>query len=284
MNGFLERLGRWLIAEPLVVASILLGTVAMLAFGFTDPGSRAHDLWLAVDVVVVVYFVIEQLLKMRADRDGYWTKRWNRFDLLVTVLSLPVLLAPFAETDAFVGVPVLRLARLFRLFRLLRFVPDHAHLASGVKRAVRASVGVFLGIAIINFIFAMGAQILFGHLAPELFGDPARACYSMFRIFTIEGWHDIPETIAAASTETWAVVARVYFGVAVLVGGILGLSLGNAVFVDQMMADNNDEVERDIVAVTKEVRLLRDEIRELRAQLTAAHPRPVDVGAQPPPP
>jgi voltage-gated sodium channel len=271
------RFARFLISEPMVIGSIVLGTVAMFALGFTDPGSRAHDYWLALDVLVVGYFVAEQVVKMRVNGDSYWATRWNRFDLLVTLLSLPVLAAPFAETDAFVGVPVLRLARLFRLFRLLRFVPDHAHLASGVKRAVRASVGVFLGIAIINFIFAMGAQILFGAAAPELFGDPARACYSMFRIFTIEGWHDIPETIARNTSEVWAVVARVYFGVAVLVGGILGLSLGNAVFVDQMMADNNDEVERDVLEMTNEVRLLRDEIRQLRAQLNQAHPCPTAV-------
>jgi voltage-gated sodium channel len=262
------RLARWLVSEPMVIASIALGTIAMFALGFTDPSTRAHDIWLALDVLVVGYFVGEQLLKMRVHgRAAYWATRWNRFDLLVTILSLPVLLTPFAETDAFVGVPVLRLARLFRLFRLLRFVPDHGHLAAGIKRAVRASVGVFLGIAIINFIFAMGAQILFGHAAPELFGDPARACYSMFRIFTIEGWHEIPDAIARNTSETWAVVARVYFGVAVLVGGILGLSLGNAVFVDQMMADNNDEVERDVHDMTHEVRLLRQEIQELRAQL-----------------
>ena len=132
---------------------------------------------------------------------------------------------------------------------------------------MKASVGVFLGIAIINFIFAMGAQVLFGHDAPELFGDPARACYSMFRIFTIEGWNEIPDEIARHASEGWAAFARVYFGVAVLVGGILGLALGNAVFVDQMMADNNDEVERDLVEMTREVRLLRGELRELRVLL-----------------
>jgi voltage-gated sodium channel len=263
------RVARWLISERLVVGSILLGTVAMFALGFTDPTTRAHDCWLALDVLVVGYFVVEQLLKMRVQGwTLYWATRWNRFDLIVTILSLPVLATPFAATGAFVGVPVLRLARLFRLFRLLRFVPDHAHLAAGILRAIRASVGVFLGIAIINFIFAMGAEILFGHAAPELFGNPASACYSMFRIFTIEGWHEIPDAIARNTSPAWAVFARVYFGVAVLVGGILGLSLGNAVFVDQMMADNNDEVERDVLEMTHEVRLLRQEICELRALLT----------------
>ena len=262
------RVARWLISERMVVASILLGTLAMFGLGFTEPTSPAHDYWLALDVLVVGYFVLEQLLKMRVHGwAAYWAARWTRFDVVVTLLSLPVLAAPFAETGAFLGVPVLRIARLFRLFRLLRFVPDHGHLAAGVLRAIRASVGVFLGIAIINFIFAMGAQILFANAAPELFGNPASACFSMFRIFTIEGWHEIPDAIARNSSEGWAVFARIYFGCAVLVGGILGLSLGNAVFVDQMMADNNREVERDVHELTREVRLLREEIRELGAAL-----------------
>ena len=273
------RVARWLIGERMVVAAIVLGTLAMFALGFPDPTTHAHDYFLALDFVVVGYFVVEQVLKIRVNGwTAYWATRWNRFDLVVTILSLPVLASPFAETGAFVGVPVLRLARLFRLFRLLRFVPDHAHLASGIRRAIRASVGVFLGIAIINFIFAMGAQILFGHAAPDLFGNPANACYSMFRIFTIEGWHEIPATIARNTSAAWAIFARVYFGVAVLVGGILGLSLGNAVFVDQMMADNNDEVERDVREMTQEVRLLRQEICELRALMSSSRqPQPHDT-------
>jgi voltage-gated sodium channel len=250
------------------VAAIVLGTIAVFALGFTSAGTPAHAIWIAVDLVVVGYFVVEQCLKIRsAGWRAYWQVRWNRFDLVVVMLSLPVFATPFAETDIFIGVPVLRLARLFRLFRLLRFIPDHAHLGVGIRRAVRASVGVFFGIALINFIFAMGAQILFAADAPELFGNPARACYSMFRIFTIEGWHDIPDAVARNASAAWTVFARVYFGVAVLVGGILALSLGNAVFVDQMMSDNTDEVERDVLEMTREVSMLRHEIRELRALL-----------------
>ena len=171
------------------------------------------------------------------------------------------------DTSVFVGVPVLRVVRLFRLFRLLRFIPDHAHLGAGIRRAMKASVGVFLGIAIINFIFAMGAEVLFGRDAPELFGNPARACYSMFRIFTIEGWNEIPDAIARHASDGWATFARIYFGVAVLVGGILGLAIGNAVFVDQMMADNHEHVERDVGMVALEVILMRAELAELRAVL-----------------
>ena len=263
----MERVLRAVTSEIVVIGVILLSTLAVFAYGFTEPGTAGHGAWLAVDVACVGYFVFEAVLKIRIDGWSYYRKQpWNRFDLIVVVLSLPVLIAPFtSDTVVFIGVPVLRLARLFRLFRLLRFIPHHDRLAAGIVRAMRASVGVFLAIAIVNFIFAMGAHVMFDRLAPDYFGNPGRACYSMFRIFTIEGWNEIPDAIAVNATYAMTVFARIYFGVAVVVGGILGLSIGNAVFVDQMMLDNTHTVEADIATLTIEVRALRDEIRALRA-------------------
>jgi len=55
--------------------------------------------------------------------------------------------------------------------------------------------------------------------------------------------------------------ARVFFVIAVLVGGILGLSLANAVFVDEMMMDNTDVLERKVDLLTEELRALRDDLR-----------------------
>jgi len=57
-----------------------------------------------------------------------------------------------------------------------------------------------------------------------------------------------------------AVLARVYFVMAVIIGGIIGLSLANAVFVDEMTMDNTVKLE------TKVDKLL-DEVRALRTQL-----------------
>lgn len=55
---------------------------------------------------------------------------------------------------------------------------------------------------------------------------------------------------------------RLFFVAAVFIGGILGLSLANAVFVDEMMMDNTDALERKVDALTDEVRALRDELRK----------------------
>lgn len=59
--------------------------------------------------------------------------------------------------------------------------------------------------------------------------------------------------------------ARIFFVVAVLVGGILGLSLANAVFVDEMMMDNTENLERKVDALTEEVRRLREDVVRTRS-------------------
>lgn len=39
-----------------------------------------------------------------------------------------------------------------------------------------------------------------------------------------------------------AIFARIYFSILLFLGGIIGMSLVNSIFVDAMATDNNDEV------------------------------------------
>ena len=257
---------RFLVGEAFVVTVILISAIALFMHGFAEPETAAAAFWFGVDYACVVFFVFELATKLALEGvRGFWRQRWNRFDLAIIVLSMPVLLIPFVNLRAFTGVPVLRLARLFRLFRLLRFIPERDRLAAGIARALKASVGVFLAVALINFIFAMGAHLLFRDIAPQYFGSPVDACYAIFQVFTVEGWYEIPQAIAAgADNEAWEFFARAYFCSAVLIGGILGLSLGNAVFVDQMITDNTYALEDKVDRLTDEIRMLREEIRSLQ--------------------
>jgi voltage-gated sodium channel len=52
----------------------------------------------------------------------------------------------------------------------------------------------------------------------------------------------MPEAIAVNGGSAMAVFARIYFSVLLFMGGIIGMSLVNSIFVDAMAADNNDEV------------------------------------------
>lgn len=247
-----------LFREPAVMSIIMLNGFALFMLAYQEP-HKEGGVWFAIDYACIVFFVIEAMIKVRAWKwRGYLLSKWNLLDFIVVLMSLPFLLTPFLAIHTSGGVTVLRLLRLFRLFRLMRFIPDRDKIAAGIRRSLKASLGVFMGVLLVNLILAMGASMLFGDDAPQYFGTPLKAMYSMFQIFTVEGWYEMPKAIAASTdNELWAAFARIYFVGSVFGGGIIGLSLANAVFVDQMVSDNNDDVEVRIEELTQEVRKLR---------------------------
>lgn len=278
------------VSERAVVSVIFINTIAIFLRAF--PGvSEETSLWLfAIDYVCTVYFVFELTTKIRLTTlRVFLESNWNRFDLVVVVLSTPLLLSPMLDLSDFGVVLLLRLGRLGRFFRLLRFVPDGDRLWAGVRRGLRASVGVILALALYNFALGLAACYILGPLDKVHFGDPIVAVYSMFKVFTVEGWFTIPDALAAKTDSPlvgWAI--RGFFAFVVTTGGILGLSMANAVFVDEMVMDNNRELEEEMVRVSTgmddillELRALREENTEMAEQIASmrAHLAPGDDDA-----
>jgi voltage-gated sodium channel len=265
MRSFVDQL----VSDRLVMAVIVLNATALVLHEMAPAGSISAALWFWIDYVCVIFFLVEALVKIR--RGGwsrYWTNGWNKFDFSVVVLSLPALLGPFLDVSQFAFVLILRLGRLFRLFRVLRFIPNLDHLVTGVRRALRASIGVFLALVLINLILAVMATLLFRDLDPQHFGNPVSSGYSIFQVFTVEGWNEIASHLEeragssdVANPRLLIAGTRVFFVAAVLIGGILGLSLANAVFVDEMMMDNTEALERKVDSLTEEVRRLRNDLK-----------------------
>jgi len=236
-----NKLVNFIISEKAVITVIVINALAMFLDAFPSCSSAACGVFTWVDYACVIYFIIEAVLKMIwLDSEEYWDNNWNRFDFFVVIASTPTLLEPFLDVKIFSAVLILRLGRLARFFKLLRFVPDGPKIWLGVKRALKASVAVFLALLLLNIIFGMGATILFSAVAPDYFANPLVSCYTMFKVFTIEGWHAIPDEVAARATTSAAtsIIMKIYFIIAVMIGGILGLSIANAVFVDEMTSDN----------------------------------------------
>ena len=109
-------------------------------------------------------------------------------------------------------------------------------------------------------IFAMIGCSLFRDAAPEYFSTPLDAVYSTFRIFTGEGWHDIPDTVASSMGGAWGHVIRLYFCVVLLLGCIIGMSLLNSVFVDAMVSDKNDDLDEKLASIEKELKEIKSRL------------------------
>jgi voltage-gated sodium channel len=262
----MKRLVDFIIAEWTVVAIILLNAVSLFVLSMYPASSRYDTVWFDIDYGCTAFFVIEALLKIRRfSWRGYWESGWNRFDFIIILVSLPAFIEPFMDVHGFSTILILRIGRLFRMLRLVNFIPNRDHLGAGIARALKASFGVLVGLFIINLVLSIGASFLFSHLAPEHFGTPFLSMYTMFKVFTIEGWYEIPDLLASrADGQEWAYLARMYFVVSVTIGGILGLSLANAVFVDEMTMDNTRDLEQKVDRLADEIHSLRTELMNRR--------------------
>ncbi len=242
----------------MMTAIVINGIVIFLLYFPSWHDNLVLDL---LDHAFIFIFLIEALVKIRdLGWKAYIKENWNRFDFALVVLSLPsifVYFFPFTDASSLL---LLRLFRLVRLVRFISFIPHMDEILEGLGRAIRSSVFVLLALFFLNFLLAIFTCHFYGKLAPELFGDPIQSLYSIFQMFTVEGWNEIPATVsenmkasAEGSTYTSEWLMRLYFVMIVLIGGIFGMSLANAVFVDEMTIDNN--------------RVLEGEVRELRAEL-----------------
>lgn len=238
--------------------AILLNALVIFLLYF--PEFKDNNWLILFDHGFILFFLLEATVKVYTLKPkGYFANGWNRFDFLVVMVSLPTLLMdvlPLPDTSLLV---LLRLFRLIRLIRFITFIPHLSSVMAGLGRALRASVFILLALFFLNFILAIFTCHFYSEAAPEYFGNPLVACYSIFQLFTLEGWYDIPNALAEHIESSILLgITRFYFVLIVLFGGIFGMSLANAVFVDEMTIDNNQVLEQKIDNLYKEIYELKE--------------------------
>lgn len=227
---------------------IIISVNALIIFlqGFFNVISPMGQFTEMLDHIFTILFIIEALVKIQSfGTKGYFKDSWNIFDFSLVLIALPSLVVLFTplEMVSLDFLLTLRILRVFKFFRVLKFIPNIENLLSGIFRALKSSVLIIFAFLIFNFIFAILSFSFFAEIAPEHFGNPLISFYTTFKVFTIEGWYEIPDLIAETTESVGlAVFARIYFVLLLFGGGIFGLSLINSIFVESMMSDNNDEV------------------------------------------
>jgi len=249
--------------DRFIMLIILVNAMTIFVGGF--PGlSDALAIGLErIDHACTLIFVIEALGKIRFwGSRAYFSDRWNVFDFGLIAVAVPSL---FMAMGIPLGIQlefllVFRVLRVFKFFRFIRFIPNVENLILGVLRALRASVLIVLAFVVCNFIVALLSFSLFRNIAPEYFENPLLAFYTTFKLFTIEGWYEVPDALSEQLNPIPAFFTRLYFVVLLFGGGIFGLSLINSIFVESMLEDETQGAEKDRDAI-------RAELAELKAIL-----------------
>ncbi len=248
-----------LLNDAFILGIILLNAVVIFISGF-GIAEKPLDI---VEALFTLIFVFEIGLKIRTyGAPGYFAEHWNKFDFIVVLLSLPSLAIPFGGGQ-FLGTNIfmtLRIFRVFKSFRMIKYLPNANSFVVSVQRALQTSYIIFIGFFVLIFITALISGAFFREVAPQYFGNPMRSLYTIFQLFSVEGWYEIPNAIAQESSPTAAFFAKLYFSGLLMVGGIMGLSLVNSIFVDAMVSDNNDDLEAEIKKLTQQVHSLEQKL------------------------
>lgn len=238
-----------LLNDRFILILILINVGILFATGFILPEGLLNKLNLA-DQLITLLFVAEMVAKLRTySVRGYFRDNWNTFDFILVLIAIPALLTWVLPMDllSLDFLLALRTLRVFKFFRFIRFVPNIDKIIRGAFNAAKASLLILLAFFIFNFTVSLITCFLFRDSAPTFFGDPLIAFYSTFKIFTVEGWYEIPDVIAETTDSNIIVFfTRLYFITILFIGGIFGLSLVNSIFVDAMISENNNEMEADL--------------------------------------
>jgi len=268
---------RFFLSERSMLLGILINSIIIFLLYFPQIEQNESGLYYVlenIDHFFVVLFLIEAIVKLRHfGIKKYFSSNWNIFDFIIVIISIPSLLTfvPFFVNHNFSFLKVLRLFRMIRLFRVMSFIPRMESILAGLGRAIKASVFVIIALLFLNFLIALFTCHFYGELVPEYFGDPLISSYHIFQMFTVEGWNEIPAIITEAAEKQnvenvgiFSGATRFYFILVVLIGGIFGMSLANAIFVDEMTMDNNKELEDKVDILLEKISRLEEKIGEER--------------------
>ena len=248
--------------EKFIFAIILINAFVIFA-----EESDIDNLALQItDITCTLIFIVEMIVKhIHYGFKGYWKSGWNRLDGILVILSLPSIVSLFLPK---VGIDlsillIFRLLRVIRFFRVMHFFPNFTAIIKNFKLALKQSYAILLSFFVIIVIFGLINCALFKEIAPEYFSKPLDSIYAIFQLCTVEGWYDIPNTIAEATSPLIGNIVKFYFCILLILGGIIGMSFINSIFVDAMVSDNNDDVKEKLDEIEKKVdKLLEKEMEK----------------------
>jgi len=239
---------------------ILVNTILIFINGYCS--DEPQFLINVFDNLITSLFIVEVLIKLRAyGYRQYFSSRWNTFDIILIIISIPSLLIFLFDIQLFDVSFILsfRVLRLFKSFRFFKFIPNIEHLFNGLQRALKSSLFILISFGIYIFMISVISTELFKTVSPNEFCNPTVSLYTIFKLLTLEGWYNISENISSNYSGMIGGLINLYFIVILLSGGIFGLSLINAIFVDAMVSDNNDVLEKKVDELTEKINQLLEQ-------------------------
>uniref|UniRef100_A0A3B4ZB52 Sodium channel protein n=1 Tax=Stegastes partitus TaxID=144197 RepID=A0A3B4ZB52_9TELE len=183
--------------DIVIMVLIWLNMVAMMVETADQSPKKANILYY-INVVFIVAFTGECLLKMISLRQYYFTSGWNIFDFIVVILSILGMFLSKLIEQYFVSPTLFRVVRLARIGRVLRLIKS----AKGIRTllfalmmSLPALFNIGLLLFLVMFIYAIFGMSNFAYVKRERgiddlfnFETFGNSMICLFQITTSGGW------------------------------------------------------------------------------------------------
>jgi voltage-gated sodium channel len=228
-----------------------VGIIYLHTFSIFAAFSIYFDLF---DILFTLFFSIEIIVKISdikaKNKLKFFLKdHWHKIDffsILLTIPSIGILL--IHDLEIFVGFTALRSLRVFKLLRIIEYIPNGKEISKQMFKAFKSIAFIIFSFLIYSTIISLISVSLFKSSSPSYFQNAFDAFFTIFKIFSGDGFSDVVSEIERNSSKEFVYFTKIYFVFIVFTGSILGLSLINSIFINQML-----QIEEQIVDNEKNI-------------------------------
>ena len=267
-----------IINDRFLLVLILTNTLVIFLHSF-DGLKPYYYLLDILDVIFTMIFICEisfhiyqsSGVNVAEKFKNFHNDKWNKIDFYSVLLAIPSIGVLFVEDlEIFAGFTVLRSLRIFKILRVIEFIPEGKEISSKLLKALKGVFFIMVAFIIYSIIISLISVTLFKSSAPSFFSNAFDSFFTIFKIFSGDGFSDVVNEIVSNSSLEFGYFTKLYFVMIVFTGSILGLSLINSVFIDQMSNfDKKGEseinsLENKLDEVLKNQELLFKELNEIK--------------------
>ncbi|KAL6605009.1 Ion transport protein-domain-containing protein [Neocallimastix sp. 'constans'] len=241
----------------IIINVIMIGITTELQFK-EDQYANLFKIAGIIDLVSMVIFITEIIVKWIDSFTNYWKDGWNISDFAVTIVSaIPEIMGFFIEGSSNGIGSVLKKLKILRVLRIFKIVVRFRSLkiiVLTILDAFQSLVFIMILIMLVMYILAILGMSLFENYTKssqndlrfhDRFGSLGESFKTLFQLLTFDQWNDMVKEISTISNPA---VTTTY----ILIWTCLGAFIFRNVFVG-VMVNNFDKI--------------NDEMNEQRADL-----------------
>lgn len=266
--------------QGIILFVIVFNSVIMGIETIRDLSDSALSVLATINMVCLIIFIVEIIVKLLAYGLDYFKDPWNWFDVIIVGVSMA---SGLAFMSAFRAMRVLRVLKSLKALRGTKLI-GHVRKLQIIIDAIVKSIpsigwtGVLL--LLIYYIFALIGVNLFGEAFPDWFGTIGKAMYTLFQVMTLESWSmGISRPVMAEFSYAWAyfvpfvllssfVVMNVVVGI--VVNAISEVAAASAEEEKAEQAEYKAEASPTNDELITEIRSLREHLDRLEKSLEKA--------------